>query len=53
MIGFNFARLKAGSKAVDLRAIDRTQLEAALRKGSAESLKSILVGRYRYLPATG
>jgi hypothetical protein len=57
MTGFNFARLKAGSKAVDLRAMDQTQLEAVLRRGCAADPKkaffSVVIEIYQQLAERG
>ena len=57
MTGFNFARLKDGSKAVNLRAMDQAQLEAALRKACADNpskaFLSVVIEIYQRLAELG
>jgi hypothetical protein len=57
MTGFNFARLRAGQKSVDLSLMDQNELEANVRKECAanpsEAFLSVVIELYRHLAELG
>ena len=57
MTGFNFARVKAGQKSVDLSPMDQTELESYIRKECAahppEAFLSVVIDLYLHLAELG